>query len=275
MYVHRWSPHGWQDPTVSSRSAVIFSPGKRSVDRPCDVKDNTSVTTLTWFWHLSVGTGVNIFCGVGLAGVLESNTQAMGSLGCPRVFLWSTLYPATFFGWILTAAYQEHPGRAVVLETSWAVVTIFPSSNNCIHVNMARYRQIGTWLYLLGVLAQVSSGQSSSYGQLELYRLHPPFFQQRYPRVSHCTHEQNYSISGTLYRIVFDTDSNHMVTGFLTECLHSLVAGLAAGLTTDVIEDKEDVMFLVDVDRQLELNLCRMKRHDCVLRPVTVVGCNT
>lgn len=63
-----------------------------------------------------------------------------------------------------------------------------------------------------------------------------------------------------------------MVGGFLTECLHSLVAGLAAGLTADVIEDKEDVMFLVDVDRKLELNLCRMKRHDCVLQPETVVG---
>lgn len=46
-------------------------------------------------------------------------------------------------------------------------------------------------------------------------------------------------------------------TGFLTEGLHSLVAGLAAGLTADVIEDEEDVMFLVNVDRQLDLNLCK------------------
>lgn len=73
---------------------------------------------------------------------------------------------------------------------------------------------------------------------------------------------------------MLDAGYNHVVAGFLTECLHSLVAGLAAGLTADVIEDKEDVMFLVDVDRQLQLNLCRMNRHDWVLRPVTVVGWN-
>lgn len=48
-------------------------------------------------------------------------------------------------------------------------------------------------------------------------------------------------------------------TGLLTERLHSLAAGLAAGLAADVIEDEEDVMLLVNVDRQLDLDLSKSK----------------
>lgn len=43
-------------------------------------------------------------------------------------------------------------------------------------------------------------------------------------------------------------------SSMLTERLHSLSL-LAAGLTADVVKSEEDVMFLMHVDRQLNLNL--------------------
>lgn len=49
----------------------------------------------------------------------------------------------------------------------------------------------------------------------------------------------------------------------LTQGLYSLsllAAGLAAGLTADMIKGEEDVVFLVHVDRQLNLYLCTVEQ---------------
>lgn len=83
--VCRWSPHGWQDPTVPTRTAVIFSPGKRSVyrQRICHHPD-WIVTPLCW-------NQCEHFLGLWASWCVGSNTQARVSLGCPRVFLWSSL----------------------------------------------------------------------------------------------------------------------------------------------------------------------------------------
>lgn len=50
------------------------------------------------------------------------------------------------------------------------------------------------------------------------------------------------------------TNKSKPFSSTLTERLHSFSL-LAAGLTADVVKSEEDVMFLMHVDRQLNLNL--------------------